>query len=228
MKKIISLLIGIIFFPTLIYSKILVIDPGHDYEDVVKGNKTETEVNTNWEVANKLKALIESDPNLDWQVFLTRSENINDGQTKDPYERASYATSTKSADPNQEVYFLSIHCNARPTTVTERRYGTLTLYCNNTFNTNDQLLTRYAHNIQKNIVEIGGMHDTKNCMEDFTFYKTYHLAVLKSLTMPNCLSEIGFVDDSEDAIKLLDDNYRDRFAKAYLEALKATFSDIEL
>ena len=89
--------------------------------------------------------------------------------------------------------------------------GTETFYCNKTFNSNDLLLTNYANNIQRNMAEWGVLRGRHNntALEDDTYYDdctitghgypcTYcggHLCVLDNLTMPNCLNEIGFVDN---------------------------------
>lgn len=221
-------------FPVLLHAKVVIIDPGHDGEEIVSHNRTDTEVNTNWEVANKLANLIASDPNLDWQVVLTRTENDNDGNQVGITARKEIANKYKRANPGEEIFFLSIHCNGGEDGVTEA-HGTESFYCNQTFNTNDQLLVRYASNIEKNIEEYGELYGRNHrCVEDATYSGIMekctggHLCVLNALEMPNCLNEIGFVTNNADKAKLLDDNYRNKFAFAYLEALKATFSDLEV
>lgn len=226
MIKIYSLIICIVLFPIIVFSKIIVIDPGHDYEDVLSGYRTDTEVNTNWAVANKLVGFIEQDPYLDWDAVLTRNENEDDGYMVSVYERAEYANIWESNYPG-EVYFLSIHCNALDGELAGTADGTESFYCNYTFNSNNNLLKRYANNINNYIIEYGEMKDRDRCVEDESYYG-FHLAVLKELRMPNCLNEIGFVRHIEDKFKLLDDGYRDIFAWAYFEAFKATFSGIEI
>lgn len=228
MREYICFILGILLFPILTHAKVaVIIDPGHDGEDIATGNRTAAEVNTNWEVANKLKTLILNDMQLGWDAMLTRTENDNDGRITDLYHRTFVGNAYQDANPGVEVYFLSIHCNGKPASVKERAYGTVTLYCNHTYSSNDQLLQRYARNINKDIVEIGEMHDKKNCGEDLPF-EGFHLGVLDGLYIPNCLSEIGFVDDYDDQLKLLDDNYRNKYAFAYFEAIKATHSDLEV
>ena len=132
MRIFISLIIGITLFPPLSYSKVLVIDPGHDYEDVVSGYRTDTEVNTNWEVANMLMDHVYADPFVNWECILTRSENEDNGITVGITERKDIANFIESIYPG-EVYFLSIHCNAGGGSAK----GTESFYCNHTFNTNN-------------------------------------------------------------------------------------------
>ncbi|NJO91712.1 MAG: N-acetylmuramoyl-L-alanine amidase [Chloroflexia bacterium] len=221
----ITLLLYIVFS---LYSnaqnKVIVIDPGHDWDNttgILSPARTETEVNTNWAVANKLKDEIETryDPSLgiDWHVELTRENNDPESNvTLDDRERI--ANNLESAN-NGKVYFLSIHCNGGGGT------GTETFYCNHGFSSNNNLLMRYATSIHSNMVEYGEWVN-RRIVDDNSYYG-YHLGVLDNLTMPNCLSEIGFVD-SDDETKLLNDNWRAKFAQAYFEGFRETFADLHI
>ncbi len=213
-----------IYFNCIAQDKILVIDPGHNWDNttgMLTPLRTETEVNTNWEVANKLKNEIEMlyhpSYGLNWLVELTREDN-NPGSNVTLDDREEFANNLELANRGK-VYFLSIHCNANGGT------GTETFYCNNTFSPNDNLIFRYAQNIQDNMVEHGEW-TSRRCVEDHDYYD-FHLGVLDNLTMPNCLNEIGFVD-SDDKTKLLEDNWRNKFAQAYFEGFRETFADLNI
>lgn len=229
MKKVI---ICFVFFLFVLISgaqvKIIVIDPGHNYDNIsgdAKPVRTATEVHTNWEVANKLQDMINNNAYLDWAVHLTR-ENNDPGSNVSEEERARLAIYYESLAPGK-VYFLSIHCNGGGST------GTETFYCNQKFNTNNALLVRYAQNIQDNMVDHGNWTN-RRCVEDYTYQvdptsgNNYHLAVLKTLTMPGCLNEIGFADNNDDSQKLGSDSWRNKFAYAYFNALLETFGDLNI
>jgi len=227
MKKII-LLISFIFWGIicLAQKKIIVIDPGHNYDNIstLEPIKSACEVMTNWDVANKLKNMIDANLYLDWIAVLTRPDN-NSGSNVTLTDRALIANNYEAIAPGK-VYFLSIHCNAGGGT------GTETFYCNHTFNSNNSLLIKYAQNIQDNMVDHGNWYDRSGnrnggVEEDFDYF-TYHLGVLKNLTMPNCLNEIGFVDYFNDELKLWNDSWRSKFAFAYFEALQETFGDLNV
>jgi hypothetical protein len=113
-------------------------------------------------------------------------------------------------------------------------HGTETFYCNNTYNSNDTHLNKYAQNIHDNMVEFGLWDD--NTRRDNKAHEDndpeyglgFHLGVLDELKVPNCLSEIGFVDNPNDRKKLESTLYRWRFAQGYLEGLKAAFNDLSI
>ncbi|NVO08554.1 MAG: N-acetylmuramoyl-L-alanine amidase [Bacteroidales bacterium] len=208
--------------------KIIVIDPGHNMDNTttLQPIRTFCEVQTNWEVANKLKSIIETNFYLDWLVVLTRPDN-NTGSNVLEYDRAAIANAYEDQAPGQ-VYFLSIHCNGGNGSAT----GTETFYCNQKFNTNNTLLVKYAQKVQDNMVDQGNWADRSGNrnggVEEDNTYLGFHLAVLKTLKMPGCLNEIGFADNVDDMLKLENDGWRSKFAFAYFEALQETFGDLNV
>lgn len=244
MKKYILFII-VLFIPifSISQTKYIVLDPGHQWDNttgVLSPARTITEVQTNLAVAQKLENMIDFDSNIDWDVRLTREDNFS-GTNVTLLARERIANDLEDCYSGQ-VYFLSIHCNGGGGT------GTETFYCNEQFNSNDNLLIKYAQGIQDNMVEFGGWRDrsgnrsngVEECDEYFSdCYDNSdtspgpctncggHLCVLDDLTMPNSLNEIGFVD-SEDETKLLDNYWRWMFAKAYFEGFKEAFSDLNL
>jgi len=229
-----TVLTFLIFIKVTAYDKIIVIDPGHNYDDIADGYRTETEVLTNWDVANKLKDQIDSYYNsafnLDWNVILTRDNN-DAGSNVSISDRELIANTWEVAYPGK-VYFLSIHCNASEISLSN---GTETFYCNESFS-NTNLLVRYGNAIHNNLiehgefnnrrmVECGDYNGTGDCLGKDGLL---HLCVLDDLTMPNLLSEIAFVTNDADEEKLLDDTWRSKFAQAYFEGFRETFTDLNV
>ncbi len=211
-KRKVFLFTCMVVVSNMLFGQVIVLDPGHNYDDIVTGYRSETEVLTNWDVANKTKALIET--YTGWSVFLTRENNDPGPENHVSLSaREDIANQLEAASPG-EVLFLSIHCNAGGGT------GSETFFCNKTCKS-DSLLLHYALNVQQKMVITGAWRD-RRCVEDAT-YLGFHLGVLDGLMMPNALNEIGFVDHPYDAAKLLDNNWRACFALAYLEAFHETF-----
>ena len=221
--------------------QVIVIDPGHDDDDCSYPEcyKTEVEVNTNWDVAVRLEQMTNN--YCMWQVFKTKNAFTDD---KTISERES-AANTIAGNTNEQVYFLSIHCNAQGEITkdnvnsqcifpTGTAYGHETFYCNHTYNSDNIGLQEYAQNVHNNMITYGGRSNNRNrCVEDYTYFcnrdengvcTTYfHLGVLDGLSMPNCLSEIDFATTPTQASELLDPTWRHWFAYAYFEAFKETF-----
>lgn len=200
--------------------QIVVIDPGHNYDDIGV-YKTELEIMTNWNVANKLYNLIVSHPILDWMPVLTRENNLS-GNIVSLSNRELIAN-TLEDEYNGEVYFLSIHCNAGDSP--NQGTGTETFYCTNEYDNYDRLQD-FAQSIHNNMVEYGKWY-SRRCMTNYD-YRGWHLGVLDNLTMPHCLNEIGFVDNDNDAVKLETEPWRQRFSHAYYQGLLDAFSDLTI
>lgn len=199
--------------------KIIVIDPGHNYEDIVSEHKTQLEVETNMAVARELSDMIKYNNSIDWIVKLTR-ENSNPTTNVTHSERVEMANSLESTNQGQ-VRFLSIHCNAGDGT------GVETFYCTEGEESENTLL-EFATNIHDNKVHYGKWHDRLRITEDESYPGIgYHLYVLRNLDMPGCLSELGFVTTPEDSEKLESYPWRRRFAYAYYQGLTAAISSLE-
>ena len=120
MKLIILIFMSLVNTLTVLaQTKVLVIDPGHNHQDIASGYKTETEVVTNWEVATRLREFIN---NLDlyWDVQLTRDQ-YDPGYIIDLYNRKLFANSLEDDFPGK-IYFLSIHKEIEPTTCPSALY----------------------------------------------------------------------------------------------------------
>ena len=183
------------------HAQVIVIDPGHGYTSS-GGNpdgRTETEHATALSVGLKLQSQIQSSCS-NWTARLTRST------------RNGWLTLTQRRTMSNSWRgdrFISIHCNAGGGT------GTETFWCNRS-NSRDADNSRFSREIQNRMVEKGQWRDRRS-VEDGSYI--FHLGVLTGNNAIGILSEIGFVD-SNDRNKLLNDTWRNRFADAYLTALR--------
>ena len=208
-----------ISLPTLAQN--IYIDPGHFIGD----KRTDLEIETNLAVGLKLRNLLNRDNNagMRWNIRMSREDG---GGIKGLVDRA------KDANNFEADLFLSIHCNGGGGT------GTETFWCDLDENgglhpnrNNDQ---RFARLVQKHMVHTGDWgcpnepwDECRRVVEDFTYLEKngnhFHLPILQFSDAPGCLNEIGFVDTPTDAAKLRNDQWRDRFALAYRDAIYEFF-----
>ncbi|MFC6996378.1 N-acetylmuramoyl-L-alanine amidase [Rufibacter roseus] len=199
----VALAVCLAFFTLTVQGQVIVIDPGHGY-NATGGNpdgRTETEIVTALEVGLKLRDQLNSQCS-NWTVRMTRS-------TRDGW--VSLAQRRDMSNSWGADRFLSIHCNAGGGT------GTETFWCNRT-TPNQTTSSTFSREVQDRMAA-GGSWISRRSVEDQS-YLTYHLGVLNGNNSVGVLSEIGFVDRATDAAKLLDDAWRDKFAAAYVTALK--------
>ncbi|WP_192822231.1 N-acetylmuramoyl-L-alanine amidase [Rufibacter sp. LB8] len=188
-----------------VQGQVIVIDPGHGY-NATGGNpdtRTETEIVTALEVGLKLKDQLNSECS-NYTVRMTRS-------TRNGW--ISLAQRRELSNSWNADRFLSIHCNAGGGT------GTETFWCNRT-TPNQTTSAQFSQEVQ-NRMAADGSWASRRSVEDLG-YLTYHLGVLNGNNAVGVLSEIGFVDRATDAAKLLDDAWRDKFAAAYVKAIKTS------
>ena len=228
---VIILIFGVCFWG--VAQKHIVVDPGHNYDDIASEYKSETEVLTNWAVAKKFEDFVNLNSAIDWFVHKTRINNNSGTENRVSIsQRADYANDYEADYPG-EVYFLSIHCNAADGAPAAS--GTETFFCDESFKDVDKL-TAYGNAIHNNtvlhgnwssrrMVECGDYDGTGDCTG---VDGNEHLCVLHNLIMPNLLSEIAFVTNANDEAKLLDDNWRDRIAWGYIQGFLEAFSDLEV
>ena len=194
-------------------SQVIVIDPGHGYGATTSDNpdgRTATEIETALEVGLRTKTLLTNNC-ASVVVHMTRTTNINGWISVD--QRALMAQNW-NADR-----LISMHGNAGGGTGTETFYSTATGLVANTESAAIQLA--YATKVQDEMV-LNGDWLSRRVSTDISFLG-YNLGVLKRSTT-GCLNEIGFVDSTTDAPKLLSSTWRDKFALAYFNALKSNLN----
>ena len=189
------------------------IDPGH-----FAGNAgTNLELQTNLAVGLKLKELLSMDEG--WEISMSRE---NGKVIK------SLADRVTDANESNTDLLISIHCNAGGGT------GTETFWCDDKIDRgldpDGKKSKEFAHLVQKHMADRGEWN-SRRVVEDFSYLRDkngdpYHSYILQNSEAPACLNEIGFVDTVEDRKKLEDDQWREKFALAYRDAIYEYF-DIE-
>lgn len=172
-----------------VQDRIIIIDPGHGGKDpgAVSGQAVEKSIV--FKVSNLVKQKLEADGA---KVLMSR--------TGDTYpsldDRITFAKS------NYGEMFISLHANSSTNTSPK---GTETYY-SITSNDNEKEDVVLATNINNEIVKNANMSNRGVKREDFK--------VIRSLTIPAVLVELGFVSNAEDRSKLLDDQYIEIFAQS--------------
>ena len=169
--------------------RIIIIDPGHGGKDpgAVSGQAVEKTIAL--KVTQLVKQKLEADGA---KVLLTR--------TGDTYptldDRPKFATN------HYGEMFISIHANAASSTSAK---GTETYY-SITSNDNEKEDLVLATNINNQIVKNANMNNRGVKRADYK--------VIKGLTIPAVLVELGFVTNAEDRTKLISDQYVEIFAQS--------------
>ncbi|MFC6996376.1 N-acetylmuramoyl-L-alanine amidase [Rufibacter roseus] len=196
-----ALAVCLVFLTLTVQGQVIVIDPGHGYkaDGSNPDGRTDTEIATALSVGLKLRDQLNSQCS-NYKVHMTRTTRngwISISQRRDM---------SNSWGANR---FISIHCNAGGGT------GTETFWCNRS-TSGTTANSNFSQEVQ-NRMAAGGSWTNRRSVEDATYI--YHLGVLNSNNAVGVLNEIGFVD-SNDKTKLLDDSWRNKFAAAYVTALK--------
>jgi N-acetylmuramoyl-L-alanine amidase len=196
------IVVGCLALTSQTNGQIVVMDAGHGYT-TSGGNpdgRTDTENSTALAVALKVRTLLQNEC-AGWTVYLTRT-------TRNGWISLTQRVSMSNSWGADR--FISIHCNAGGGT------GTETFWCNRS-NASDSRNIAFSAQVQNRMVQYGSWTNRRSVEDDS--YLTYHLTVLTGNNAPGCLNEIGFVDYSSDATKLLSDSWRNKFAQAYQVAL---------
>ncbi|MCQ4088272.1 N-acetylmuramoyl-L-alanine amidase family protein [Saccharibacillus sp. JS10] len=172
--------------------KIVVIDPGHGYQDPggigFTGVKEKDMV---LQVGLKVAALLKQEPNID--LIMTRSGDTY--PTLD--DRAKIAN-----DANADV-FLSIHGNKAAATSAA---GTETYYAD------AKRSKKLSDTIQKHVQAATGFRDRGSKQANFV--------VIRKTTMPGALVEIGFLSNQAEEAMMMQDDFQQRVALAIVAGLK--------
>lgn len=170
-------------------NRMIVLDAGHGGKDpgAVSGQAIEKEIV--FKVTQLIKQKLDADGA---NVLVTRAGDTY--PTLD--DRIKYASN------NYGEMFISIHANAAASASPN---GTETFY-SVTSNDNEKEDLILATNINNQIVKNAEMYNRGVKRQDFK--------VIKGLTIPAVLVELGFVSNAGDRAKLLDDHYIEIFAQS--------------
>ncbi len=174
--------------------KCIVIDPGHGGFDPGKvASDGVTEKSINLAIARKLQGFLEQGGAL---VMTTRAEDmaLSENKRKDLKGRAEIANS-ENAD-----MFISIHQNSFPKSGAQ---GAQVFYYKGSENGK-----RLAESIQSRLKEVADMDNTRVAKANTAYY------VLKEIKIPSVIVECGFLSNSAEHDKLMDDEYQSKLAWA--------------
>ncbi|WP_404427963.1 N-acetylmuramoyl-L-alanine amidase [Ureibacillus chungkukjangi] len=180
--------------------RIIVLDPGHGGKDpgAVSGNYTEKAVV--FKVANIVKQKLE---NAGATVKMTRTSDVFPSLE----QRVSFAQA------NFAEVFVSIHVNSATNSSAK---GTETYYSISA-NANEKEDYQLASNINSQIVNNASMTNRGVKREDWY--------VVRNSVFPSVLVELGFISNSEDRAKLVDDKYAEIFGDSIYKGILQYYSN---
>lgn len=185
--------------------KLVVIDPGHGGSDPgaigVRGTR-EKQLNLN--MAMQLKAIVEKSGA---KVLMTRDNDI-DVSGPNATDRDELQARTSVANNNKADIFISIHHNS---SANSDRSGTGTYYYLKT--AFDVMLAR---SIQEAMLPAGGLVDYG--VRQANFY------VIKNVTMPAVLLEIGFMSNPQEEQTLINPAFQQKIAQAIVTGIDQFFT----
>ena len=170
-------------------NRIIVLDPGHGGKDPGAVSESATEKAIVFKVASLVRQKLEASGA---KIVMTR--------TGDTYPTLQERVDT--AVKNYGEMFVSIHVNAAASTSAK---GTETYY---SVSTGDVYLEDIdlATFVNEEIVKNAEMNDRG--------VKKYPYYVINNMAMPSILVELGFITNSEDRVKLVNDEYVEKYAQS--------------
>ena len=199
---------------------IIYIDPGHGFRDPGAGAENyelgegRDEKFVTLAVAEILGDKLED---LGYTVLFTHKgksdseiEKYLDDNYFDPNERVALVNSKKCD------YFISLHCNIFDDPDVD---GTKLYFFDNPIKSNhdsELIAGLIAEKIDT------AFPDARKCTVE-----TNSLAVIREVTVPSCLIEMGFVSNPGDAAKLVDPQWQKSFAEAVASGINAYFHPTE-
>lgn len=189
--------------PSILYTdKTIVLDPGHGGKDpgAISPNGTK-EKDVNLILGLKTQALLES---LGYEVIMTRTNDT----FIDLYERANIA------NRNNADMFISIHHNA---TINNAINGLEILYCprgQGTAKVEDQY--PLAEALSESIIELIGGNNRG-------IFQKPALIVTREANMPAALVEVGYLSNSADEARILNDGFQNKVVEGIVLGIQNYF-----
>ncbi len=181
--------------------KCIVIDPAHGGDDVGWISDGVRACDITFDIARRIEARMVA---TGIQAYLTRGEDANPSQ----FERAKVANDL-AAD-----LLISIHVDGLPTS---HAAGMATFH----FGTDNGLTSfageALAHLVHRELLARTGMIDCR------VHHRPWE--ILRRTQMPAVQVELGYLSNSIDRARLIDDTFRDRVADGFLVAIKRLYLD---
>lgn len=171
----------------------IVLDAGHGGTDPGTMWKDIMEKDINLAITKKLKNILEE---AGYQVVVTREGD----------DRTVLNERIRIAQENNTLAFVSIHQNAlEKDTVTD---GIQVFYNQNTNRSSEEL----ARSVHSCLLQATGARD-RELLGDSNLY------ILKNTNVPACLVETGFLTNTKERKKLLDEDYQQTIAEGIAEGI---------
>lgn len=178
--------------------KVIVVDAGHGGFSTGATAGPIKEKNIVLAIALKLRADLES---CGAKVVMTRDKDVYVGLDDRPL----------LANSIHADLFVSVHNDSNG--VPNSASGTSTYY-----HFQDPSSRALAHCVQQQIVGVSGL-PSRGALSDSVLYHS-GLAVLRLSRMPAVLVEVAYINNRRDRLKLLDDDFQGRVAKAICEGVR--------
>lgn len=192
--------------PSNVYSKIVVLDPGHGGSDTGAISISQPKVyekNLNYKILYTLSKEYYED--LGIKAYYTRIDD----------SRVELLTRPKFSAQVEADLFISLHMNSATATTAEGLE--VYYYTGNTHTMNGLTGKRMAETLVTNLV---GVMNAKN-----RGAKSSALAVLRNNTVPSVLIELGFISNKEELAKLTSETYQEKAAKCIATTIDDFFED---
>ena len=184
------------------YSKIVVVDPGHGGHDVGASGYGMHEKDIVLDISNRVVSTLERDEIV--KVYTTRSTDV---YVERP-ERARFGSEYGDL-------FVSIHVNAAYRNTAPN--GTETFFSKLNNNTKGITSEQVANIMHKHLINDLKLTDRKVKSENFE--------VLRLATVPAVLLELAFLSNAGDAVKLADNEFRERSTNAIVKGIYEVFEN---
>lgn len=187
--------------PQEVYSKIVIIDPGHGGNDPGAAHFGLVEKNLNLSISQKVMALIEQDGRI--KAYATRNSDV----FVELIDRSTFGNDIGDL-------FISIHNNASE--YNPNAHGIETYYYNRDLGNHIGMSSKVAaEKLHRRLLEYLGSFERK--------LSHNNLSVIRESTIPAVFLEIGFISNEEEAALLAAENYQWLVAQAIFDGIIEIF-----
>ena len=210
--------------PVAVKGKIICIDPGHGFKDGGSGGTAEDflptdfiEKDVNMAVALRLKEYLEK---YGFEVVFSHDgKTIPVAENGDNIFNVEERTAYVNSIGENFAYFISLHCNVY--TADETISGTRIYYSVN-YDYSGEIDQRSTDSIMISDSIRAQLNEDFPDLTPQSFEDIYY--VTKYTTMPSSLIEMGFITNKHDADCMLDEGWRDSYAKSIATGIYKFFS----
>lgn len=194
----------------------VVIDPGHGYDDPGTGEgylEGLAEKDIVLDISLKIRDILSE---KGFNTVMTREDDVkpegmeNQIYLFNPSSRIEFAESLDACD-----IFISVHCDSFESDT--KVSGTRIYY----FEGNTPLTPDYAEKLSQSIFEI--LPEKAPLIMPMNRENAYH--ILKGISVPVCLAEVGFVTNQTDRENMLDFEWRQKIAQGIADGIESFWEE---